>query len=445
MSSPDVVARRGRNGTLAGAHCMTQTRLRPHGDQTEMRRMATVRRYEILDAPPEGAFDEITQLTAGLLHVPIALMTIVDSDRIWFVSRYGLEADQVPRESGLCASTIEQDRAWVINDAAADPRTRDNPLVAGEPGLRFYAGVPLRTRDGYNIGTLCIADFAPRSVSDQAIQTLRQLAGMALNELELRLTELERLHLASERRRDAERVAATLQESLLPGALPPTPGLDIVARYHVANSEQVGGDFYDVVDADGAVALVVGDVCGKGTQAAAMTGKTRWSLRTLLLDAWTPSGALNRLNQVLVRSADAGERYCTVALARAYALPGTGVGLTLSLGGHPHPLVVRAGGSIEHAGRTAPIIGYFPDATFYDTELTLAPGELMILFTDGMLEAVQGHGSSEDSRLRTLLAPMIGSCARVVADRLDDALRTSALCDGSLRDDAAYLVLRASA
>jgi sigma-B regulation protein RsbU (phosphoserine phosphatase) len=402
-----------------------------------------VHRYEILDSPPDDAFDEITKLTARLLQVPIALVTIVDTDRIWFKSHHGLQVKQVPRDPGLCASAILSDQPWIITDAATDPRARDNPLVSGEFGLRFYAGVPLRSPDGHAIGTLCIVDFVPRQIDDDAIATLRSLASLVMNELELRVAERERLRAASQRRREAEQLAQSLQESLLPGSLPATPGLDVAARYHVANREQVGGDFYDVIDTGDAVALAVGDVCGKGTGAAAMTGRARWALRALVLESWTPARALERLNRVLVKADSVAERYCTVALAKAERTPTDHVRVTLSLGGHPRPLVVRSDGSIEHAGRTAPIIGYFGDASFHDAEVTLEWGDLMIMFTDGMLEAVQGHGSTEDGALRALLAPLAGYGAHGVADRLDAALRTSALCEGSLRDDAAYLVLRA--
>jgi sigma-B regulation protein RsbU (phosphoserine phosphatase) len=423
---------------------VTQTRPRSPESKLEAARISAVRRYEILDSAPDEAFDEICRLTAQLLHVPVALVTIVDSDRIWFKSHYGVQDEQVPRDPGLCASTILQDDAWVVADAATHPAAKDNPLVSGAFGLRFYAGAPLKTPDGFNIGTLCVIDFAPRCITDQGVATLQRLATLVMNEVELRVAERERLQIQSERRRDAEQRAYALRQSLLPGGLPKTPGLDVVARYHVANREQVGGDFYDVVTSEDGIAMFVGDVCGKGPDAAAMTAQARWALRTVMLDAWTPSAALDRLNQVLVRAEEIVERHCTVALARARTRPTGDVDLMLALGGHPRPLIVRADGSIEHVGQASPIIGYFPDAAFQDAETTLAPGELMILFTGGMLEAIQGRGSTEDGKLGALLSPMAGLDATSVADRLDDALRTSALCDGWLRDDAAYLVVRAA-
>lgn len=153
-------------------------------------RMAAVGRYEILDTPTDGAFDRITNLAARIFNVPIATITVVDHDRIWFKSKYGIDAGEIGRDPGLCASAIIDNEPWVVNDASTDPRTLENPLVRGELGLRFYAGAPLRTADGYNLGTLNIIDREPRELSDEDLLTLKQLADIVMDELELRLAAL---------------------------------------------------------------------------------------------------------------------------------------------------------------------------------------------------------------------------------------------------------------
>jgi GAF domain-containing protein len=130
----------------------------------EAERMAAVHRYEILDTPPDGNFDRVTALAARRFNAPIAIISIVDHDRIWFKSHHGLDVEQIGRERGLCASAILSSDAHVLVDASTDPRSLANPLVAGEFGLRFYAGVPLRTTDGFNLGTLCVIDKEPRAV-----------------------------------------------------------------------------------------------------------------------------------------------------------------------------------------------------------------------------------------------------------------------------------------
>lgn len=153
----------------------------------ELRRLAALRRYDILDTPPDGSFDRLTTLAARYFDVPIALISVVDRDRVWFKSRYGLEVEEVGRDPGLCASVILQDEPWVVENAISDPRTLAHPLVAEEFGLGFYAAAPLRTHDGHNLGTFCVLDRRPRSLSDAETEMLAHLAGVVMDELELRL------------------------------------------------------------------------------------------------------------------------------------------------------------------------------------------------------------------------------------------------------------------
>ncbi len=155
--------------------------------ETERERLAAMRRYDILDTPPDGAFDRITALAARFFNVPICIISIVDHDRIWFKSHHGLEVQQIGREPGLCASAILQEEVYTVLDAKVDPRTLANSLVAGEFGLRFYAAAPLRTRDGFNLGTLCVIDHQPRQVTEAEKETLKDLAAIVIDELELRL------------------------------------------------------------------------------------------------------------------------------------------------------------------------------------------------------------------------------------------------------------------
>jgi GAF domain-containing protein len=153
----------------------------------EAGRLEAIRRYDILDTPPDGAFERVTKLASRMLQTPIAIVSIVDEDRIWFKSKVGLDVDQIDRAPGLCASAILYDTPWVVEDARHDPRTLANPLVAGSFGLQFYAGAPLRTHDGHNLGTLCVIDREPRSFSAADQEVLSDLAAIVIDELELRL------------------------------------------------------------------------------------------------------------------------------------------------------------------------------------------------------------------------------------------------------------------
>src|SRR5579884_227178 len=165
----------------------------------EQQRLEALRRYDILDTPRDGAFDRITRLASTILETPISIVSLVDHDRIWFKSTAGLEGvQQIGREPGLCASAILGEEVWLVEDAKVDPRALANPLVAGEFGLRFYAGSPLRTNDGYNLGTLCVIDKQPRRLTDTQRRVLDDLAALVVDELELRLAARRQARRATE-------------------------------------------------------------------------------------------------------------------------------------------------------------------------------------------------------------------------------------------------------
>ncbi len=166
----------------------------------ETSRLGAVQRYAILDTPPDGSFDRITALAAELFDVPIALVTIVDHDRIWFKSRYGLDAPEIGRDPGLCASAIMQDEPYIVEAARSDPRTLANPLVSGQLGLQFYAAAPLRTADGHRLGTLCIIDREPRMFSPRQAGVLQRLSEIVVDEMELRIAALTAIQEARESR-----------------------------------------------------------------------------------------------------------------------------------------------------------------------------------------------------------------------------------------------------
>jgi len=165
----------------------------------EAQRLEALRRFDVLDTPRDGAFDRITRLASEILEMPISIVSLVDHDRIWFKSTHGLEGvDEIDRVPGLCASAILGEEIWEIKDAKVDPRALANPLVAGEFGLRFYAGSPLRTGDGYNLGTLCVIDKRPRALTEKQARVLDDLAALVVDELELRLAARRQARRATE-------------------------------------------------------------------------------------------------------------------------------------------------------------------------------------------------------------------------------------------------------
>ncbi|MEO5698643.1 MAG: GAF domain-containing protein [Burkholderiaceae bacterium] len=151
----------------------------------ETLRLAALAGLNVLDTREDQAYDDLTRLAASRLNAPIALITLVDSDRQWFKSRVGLQVTETPREHSFCAHAIATpDEVFVVGDAKQDPRFAQNPLVVGDPGIRFYAGAPLVTSTGQSVGALCIIDREPRTIDAADIEELRFLARQVMNRLE---------------------------------------------------------------------------------------------------------------------------------------------------------------------------------------------------------------------------------------------------------------------
>ena len=157
----------------------------------ETERLAVLRTFEILDTAPEKCTDELTQLAASVAGTPIALISLVDESRQWFKARVGLEASETPREHSFCAWCVYDVDALIVQDAHLDARFSENPLVTGEPGIRFYAGMPLMAADNVCLGSLCVIDTVPRNLDDTVLEQLRLLANIVVEHLQARRTAAE--------------------------------------------------------------------------------------------------------------------------------------------------------------------------------------------------------------------------------------------------------------
>ena len=161
-------------------------RLPPEDTRTETRRLEALHLYRILDTVRETHYDRITTLAASMLDMPVALISLVDRDRIWFKSAHGLEVSEIPRCEGFCGSAIRQDGVYEVPDTQDHPVTRHDPLVTGAPGIRYYAGVPLQVEGGHAVGVLCVLDFRPRRLDETGRDRLIALAELARDQIEFR-------------------------------------------------------------------------------------------------------------------------------------------------------------------------------------------------------------------------------------------------------------------
>lgn len=190
----------------------------PRKPDNEKARLQKLKGYKVLDTLPEAQFDAITRLAAYICNTPISLVSLIDEDRQWFKSRQGLDAEETPRDVAFCAHAIHQpDEVFVVENPAEDPRFYDNPLVTGYPEVRFYAGAPLVTQDGYALGTLCVIDHKPRNLTEAQLDALQCLASEVIAQLELKqkVEDLEALQAKLEfQKQEAERFAHLVSHDL---------------------------------------------------------------------------------------------------------------------------------------------------------------------------------------------------------------------------------------
>jgi len=189
----DVAAQVAETGVIPVIDGHREPQPTKSADVGEEYRLAAVRRYDILDTPPDGAFDRIAALAGRLLQVPIGMVNIVDSDRVWVKAAHGLpDRPELGAEPGLCVSVVTRDGPYLVTDAAVDPRTREHPLVTGHEQIRFYAAAPLITADGHRLGTLAVLDRQPHDqIADAQLAILEDLATLVVDQLELRLAALQ--------------------------------------------------------------------------------------------------------------------------------------------------------------------------------------------------------------------------------------------------------------
>jgi serine phosphatase RsbU (regulator of sigma subunit)/transcriptional regulator with GAF, ATPase, and Fis domain len=302
-------------------------------------------------------------------------------------------------------------------------------FVPGDPGRPWPDLVLPLSIAGSTFGALVVREPRHDYRNKQDFEFAREIARRMA-----RAIENARLY------RDRDYVARTLQQSLLPPKLPEVPGVDIESLFLPAmRGYEVGGDFYDVFQTpSGRWAAVIGDVCGKGVDAAALTGLARHTLRAIA-DVDRPSEALAALNAALLRESIDG-RFCTVAYVLIEPQPGGGARLSLASGGHPLPQRISTNGDMERVGEHGTLLGVTPEPRLVDVDIELLPGETLIAFTDGILRKHEALGDVPEELIETLRSEPLASAA-VVRERIQRYVHD--VISSGQDDDIAVLVLRA--
>lgn len=416
----------------------TLAKLRRHTAQLEGLNAAAL---AVTSCPTaDDALTEVTRQARRLLGAHQAAASLVRGTD-WTEARHTLDVsdkyaarDRValpPDGTGLHALVCETNRPLRLtqNELAAHPRSRGLGHHPDEhPPVNGWLAAPLTAADGRNIGLLQLShkDEGYFTAEDETLLVqLAQLASVAIRNAEL----------LAER----SQVAQTLQHSLLPPALPRVPGLQLAARFRPMNGAQVGGDFYDVFQLGrNDWAVVVGDVCGKGAQAASLTALVRYTIRAAAVATRRPADILSHLNEVMLRDAEGDEpRFATLAYVRL-RLPSQRATATVACAGHPPPLLRRADATVTSIDAPGTLVGAINDVAFTQKTVRLRPGDTLLLYTDGITEARTHEGMFEDTLAATLAASPT-SHADALLDHLDATLLAHAT--DTARDDIATLAI----
>jgi len=339
------------------------------------------------------------------------------------------------RRGGVVAEVVRsgQARLYPSPDALAAAATEADAAeleVVRALGLSSAIVVPMTAR-GRTLGAMTLAtDGSGRTFDADDLVLAEELGRRCALAVDNARLYGERSH-----------VARTLQRSLVPARLPHVPGFEVAARFHAAGEDaEVGGDFLDVFEThDGAWAAVIGDVSGKGADAAAMTALARYTVRAVAVDGRRPSAVLRELNDAWLRH-ELDERFCTALFARLRG-DDDGARVQLSIGGHPLPLLVHADGTVREVGTPGTALGIAPRPRLVDREIALEPDDKLVFVTDGVIEGQAAGRMLGVDGLRALLSDCGALDALATGERIEQAVVGDG---GEARDDVAVLVLRAA-
>jgi len=365
-------------------------------DETE--RLADLRALRILDTPPEERFDRIVRLASRVFNVPTAYIALVDYDRQWFKAKCGLKADSTGRDISFCGHTIAHNRPLIIPDARLDPRFCDNPLVVNPPHVCFYAGIPLHGQGGHCVGTFCLASSEPRTLTDEELTTLKELAALAEHELkmlDLIQTQHELIETKGALIKTQDRLTAELAEAeaYLRSLLPERLAGAINTDWSFIASSRLGGDLfgYHWLD-DNQLAIYLHDVCGHGVGAsllsmAVFNAIRRQGLQGVRFDE--PAEVLTALNKAFPMEEN-NDKFFTIWYGVYDVRTRT---LRYASAGHPPALVFQSSqGAPRKLGSPSLMIGVSPDSDFETETELVPPGSRLYVYSDGVSEISGADG-----------------------------------------------------
>jgi len=360
--------------------------------ENEIQRLQDLRALSLLDTPPQERFDNIVNLAQQMFQLPIAYIALVDTDRQWFLAKCGIDANQTGRDVSFCGHTILKNEPMIISDAREDERFKDNPMVTGEPYVRFYAGFPLRGPKGTNVGTLCVVDNEPRELPDDQLVIFESLARLA--EQQLGMTNLID---AQQELIDTQAQLVTMQRRLS-GELAeaaryirsqlPEPIQDVVeAEYEFISSSQLGGDLlgYHWIDNDH-MAVYLLDVCGHGVGASLMSVSVYNAIRRQALrdtEFRDPGSVLDALNRAFPME-EHNQKFFTMWYACYERGSRT---LRYASAGHPPALLIEPDSDEPtYLGSPNFMVGVLEDAEFETHVMPMQTGSRLYLYSDGVTE-----------------------------------------------------------
>ncbi|MGB0766221.1 MAG: GAF domain-containing SpoIIE family protein phosphatase [Phycisphaeraceae bacterium] len=419
--------------------------------ENENERLASLHALQLLDTPRDQRFDRIVELTKTVLEVPIAYIALIDSDRQWFKAKAGMcdAATQTSRDESFCGHTILQDTPLVIEDALKDARFFDNPMVTGEPYVRFYAGHPLQSESGHNIATLCVVDSSPRSFSDADMEKFRRLASLAEHELTM-LGVIATQHEMIETRNALVASQQALAHELAEAAdyvtqfLPPREvGINepVHLDYQFIASSRLGGDllgYHDIDDDHQAFWLL--DVTGHGVGASLLSVSAGNAIRSgqLNADPRDPSAVVQTLNNAFPMERN-NNKFFTIWYGVYRRSTRT---LSYAAAGHHPATLIDADGNRQSLGVPGLMIGVVPDNVYQSQSTRVTPGSRLYLYSDGLYEI---RGGNEDQLLgldglTDLLAEANrGNCSKTRLEHVVAKVRAYQHGEESFTDDVSLL------